>query len=129
MGSHETASTDTIHAYLARPRPTSGTYPYNALHWAVKEGIKEAVEFLLEEGMDTEAVDCQGHTTLWLAAEFGHIDVLELLLAKGAKLDHRGLCSETVLSWAVCHDQADAVKCLFEVGISLDDCDDLGISK
>jgi ankyrin repeat protein len=110
-------------------RTTSGTYPYNALHWAVKEGILEAVKFLLEEGMDTEAVDCQGHTTLWLAAEFGHIDVLELLLAKGAKLDHRGLCSETVLSWAVCHDQADVVKCLFDIGISLDDCDDLGISK
>ncbi|KAK3366315.1 ankyrin repeat-containing domain protein, partial [Lasiosphaeria ovina] len=51
------------------------------------EGYKAVVELLLEKGADIEAVDSDGRTPLYIAAERGHEAVVKLLLEKGANIE------------------------------------------
>ena len=54
------------------------------LHLAVKEGSPEVVQALIDLGLDPDARDERGRTTLHLAAELGDLDVIALLVGAGA---------------------------------------------
>lgn len=56
------------------------------LLWAVERGYMTIVRPLLEQGLDAEVNDQNGHTALQLAARGGHISIFKLLLEKGASV-------------------------------------------
>ena len=59
------------------------------LHAAVFKGYRRVAEWLLERGADINSVNSFGHTPLHFAAEFSGPDVIQLLLARGAREDVR----------------------------------------
>ena len=55
------------------------------LHEAAREGHKDVVQMLLDEGADLNVEDKGGYTPFYMAFEHDHKDVEQLLLEKGAK--------------------------------------------
>lgn len=67
-----------------------------ALHWAANCEASYT-KFLLEQGVDVNAVDDQLSTPLHRAAYYENLEVLELLIASGANLDAQDKYGETPL--------------------------------
>jgi len=92
------------------------------LHWACTSphGLN-AIQFLLEEKVDINAVDGHGKTGLMIAAQHNQVETLTLLWSEGgddALLDSEG---DSVLSWACYGGSAEATRfllCRGEAGVS-----------
>ena len=67
-----------------------GCGPSVDIHEAARTGNIEAVKQHLADGADVNVKDKSGSTPLRLAAEFGHKEVAELLITKGADLNAKG---------------------------------------
>ncbi|EXC35173.1 hypothetical protein L484_022726 [Morus notabilis] len=86
---------------------------------------QEKVKRLLDEGMDVNVAawgpKCKGITPLHLAAEGGHLVVMDELLERGANIDARtkGACGWTPLHNAAKERRREAVKFLVENGAFL----------
>ena len=52
-------------------------------------GDVEQVEQGLQEGLDVNSVDDEGYSALQAAAENDHLEVVKLLVSKGADIAHR----------------------------------------
>ena len=61
------------------------------LREAIREGDIEAVKRHLAAGMDVNAKDDNGWNPLHLAAENGHKEIAELLIAKGGNVNAKGI--------------------------------------
>jgi ankyrin repeat protein len=75
----------------------------------VPEGLA-AVQFLIGRGADVNAVDERGRTSLMIAAELGHAEVVALLLKSGAKADTRDKDGKTAADLASSDAVRDALK-------------------
>jgi ankyrin repeat protein len=78
-----------------------------ALIQAAYRDHAEVVEFLLERGVDPAATDGQAFTALHWAAGGGFLDVVRLLVARGAPLEVKNIYGGTVLDftgWAAKND-------------------------
>ena len=58
------------------------------MYWA-SLGDVEQVEQGLQEGLDVNSDDEEGYSALQAAAENDHLDVVKLLVSKGADIAHR----------------------------------------
>ena len=58
------------------------------VYWASLGDI-EQVSALLQQGIDPNSADDEGYSALQAAAENDHLDVVKLLISKGADIDHR----------------------------------------
>lgn len=58
------------------------------VYWA-SVGDVEQVENGLQEGLDVNSADEEGYSALQAAAENDHLEVVKLLVSKGADVDHR----------------------------------------
>ncbi|GLC36382.1 hypothetical protein PLESTM_000437500 [Pleodorina starrii] len=56
------------------------TLQRTALHWAAELGNVEAAELLIDYGIDVKAVECNGRTSVHLAARSGDRAMLECLM-------------------------------------------------
>lgn len=56
---------------------------WSAMHEAAKQGRKDIIALLLNNGGNVHLKDGFGVTPLGVAAEYGHCDVLEHLIHKG----------------------------------------------
>ena len=56
----------------------------SALHWAAVHANIDAIDWLVGNGADLEAMDCQGHTPLHLSCIHGYPYILRRLLDYGA---------------------------------------------
>jgi ankyrin repeat protein len=75
---------------------------FSGLETAVLNNNMELVRLFLSRGADVNEVDGAGYTALLLAAsiDFGDTEILDLLLASGAKRDARNRSGETALDLA-----------------------------
>jgi ankyrin repeat protein len=71
--------------YMGRSDDVSGT----ALHYAVRRDDRDMIELLIDGGAGLEVRDSDGATPLCLAAERGRLDLVRLLLARGANPNGR----------------------------------------
>ncbi|ENV00617.1 MULTISPECIES: ankyrin repeat domain-containing protein [Acinetobacter] len=58
------------------------------VYWA-SLGDVEQVEQGLQEGLNVNSADEEGYSALQAAAENDHLEVVKLLVSKGADVDHR----------------------------------------
>jgi len=58
------------------------------VYWA-SIGDIEQVENGLQEGLDVNSADEEGYSALHAASENDHLEVVKLLISKGADVDHR----------------------------------------
>jgi ankyrin repeat protein len=79
-----------------------------------------------EENGDVNSNDDLGRTLLSLATEAGRIEVMELLLERGADADMPDNKRKTALSWAAQCGQTEAIKLLMKHDIRLDSKDAYG---
>lgn len=52
-------------------------------------GDLEQVEMCLTDGADANTADDEGYSALQAAAENGYLDIVKLLVSKGAKIHHK----------------------------------------
>jgi ankyrin repeat protein len=81
---------------------------FTPLHWASISGHKEAVELLIDNGADVNAMRGGGGTPLSYAASWGHEEIVELLIANGADVNVKDAFSETPLDVATHPDNPNA---------------------
>ena len=110
---------------LLRPRIDTDDRGWTSLHVYARKGDIKLVKKLLNEGMDVNVTawgpKSKGVTPLHLAAEGGHLGVMDELLERGANIDARtkGACGWTPLHIAAKERNRDAVKFLVENGAFL----------
>lgn len=57
-----------------------------ALMWAAHEGHLMVLEFLVENGAETDASQHLGRTALWYAAQQGQLEAARMLISNGAEV-------------------------------------------
>lgn len=87
---------------------------------AAMQGDADAVRRLLDLGLPVDAIDAQGCTALLRAAGGGHLDVVDLLLARRADLTLAAHSGATPLSAAVSMRHLDIVDRLLGAGAPLE---------
>src|SRR6266542_2568584 len=99
--------------------------------WACEYGRKDVVEFLLEKGVDLRAGENTGETALHLAAHRGQLEMIKLLLDRGAPLEVKNVYGGTVLgqaTWSVMHgdpsiDFGPVIEALLVAGARIEEAD------
>ncbi|KAF5016316.1 hypothetical protein F66182_12037 [Fusarium sp. NRRL 66182] len=99
----------------------------NGLQLAAAFGLIKIVGQLLENGIDIAATDEDGGTALHRAAENGHVDLVMLLLHKGADINFQKKKQRlTALHLAALNGHSAVVKSLLQEGAQADLQDDDG---
>ena len=100
----------------ARPSLVGESY----LHTLAREGDSLTIDLLLQDGAAVDAADAQGSRPLHEASRCGHLDVVNVLLAHGAKLDAKtDPLGVSALMLAIEHGHHDLVRLLVSRGASL----------
>lgn len=86
------------------------------LRQAAYEGNGAKVKEYLEQGVNVNAEDPEGHTALIFAAFYGHSEILMDLLTAGAVVDSRDMMGRTALMYASTGPFPEAVKILLDKG-------------
>jgi ankyrin repeat protein len=82
---------------------------------AVRRGDLAATTALLDQGADVNAKFRYGTTALFKAAERGHVEIVKLLLARGADATVKDtFYGATAMSWALDGDHLDVVEVLLQ---------------
>ncbi|MBV6621977.1 MAG: ankyrin repeat domain-containing protein [Rivularia sp. (in: Bacteria)] len=97
---------------------------YKAIHTAVSRGDINAVRNELERGEDVDSQKNQGLTPLELAASDGYPDIVELLISRGANVNHnledKEKDEETPIFWAATSHHFDIVDILIAHGATVE---------
>jgi len=99
--------------------------------WACEYGRKDVVEFLLDKGVDLRSGENTGETALHLAAHRGQLQMIKLLLERGAPLEAKNVYGGTVLgqaTWSVMHgdpsiDFVPVIEALLAAGARIEEAD------
>ncbi len=105
----------------------SGSYP--ALNSAINQERRDLCQFLIQRGADANAKDKWGHTSLYYAIRKDNLDLMNILIANGAKVDIKHLgeaTGETALHYAATTGKTEAVKLLLKAGANINAKDDRG---
>ena len=100
---------------------------WNPLMYAAWRGNRDRVRKILQDGVDVNATDTDGHTALSRAAWRGFDDIVSDLLAAGAD---PGIYQEggfTALAWAAQEGHIDVVRTLLTAGVNPDPPIDSGM--
>jgi len=86
---------------------------------AARKGDAAAVKAFLDKGVDANAKTRYGATALSYACDKGHVEVVKLLIERGADLNVRDtFYGEVPLGWALSRGHAEIVKLLLDKGAS-----------
>lgn len=91
------------------------------LHDAARDGNRERVNQLLDQGADITGPDGSGEPPLLIAALAGHRDIVVLLLEKGADIEIRNKGGLTALHAAAYGGHLDVVELLVSKGALVND--------
>jgi ankyrin repeat protein len=99
--------------------------------WACEYGHREVAEFLLEKGVDLRVGENTDQTALHLAAHRGQLEIVKLLLDRGASLEAKNVYGGTVLgqaTWSVMHgepsiDFVPVIETLIAAGAKIEEAD------
>jgi len=83
---------------------------------AARSGNVEALEQMLDAGVDIDAKDAQNQTALMLAAAEGHVGAVSLLASRGAGLDHAAKYHLTALMLAIVRGHGQVARALAAAG-------------
>jgi ankyrin repeat protein len=93
-------------------------YGQTALHWAASQGNGAAstsfCEVMKPEDINIQATISQ-QTALHFAVQGGHLDVVRLLIAKGADVDLKDVEGRTALNWAQNHLSAETKEAMISL--------------
>jgi ankyrin repeat protein len=91
-----------------------------ALYWATANGLREAMQILLENGADPNAQYGYYGNTLQVAASHGHEKVVELLLQAKADVNAQGGCYGNALKAAAARGHEKVVELLIQAKADVD---------
>lgn len=77
-----------LNSFTPIPEDDEALHLPELVYWSSLGDI-EQVEQLLLDGLDPNQTDDEGYSALQAAAENDHLDVVRLLVSKGARIDHR----------------------------------------
>ena len=84
---------------------------------AARKGDAAAVKALLDKGVNVNSKTRYGATALSYACDKGHVDVVKLLIERGADVNAADtFYGEVPLGWALSHDHVQVVKLLLDKG-------------
>ena len=87
-------------AVTQAPKPPTEKAPDIDIHQAATDGNIKAVKQHLAAGKDVNAQNLNGFYPLTSAASWGHNEIVELLIAKGADVNVKS-SGKTPLDWAI----------------------------
>ena len=88
----------------------------SALHLAAQFGLTWIVEPLLNLGMDVNITDYNSNTPLILAAIHSHREAANILIEKGAYINHQSANGRTALHESAFHGRIEIVQLLIDWG-------------
>lgn len=103
-------------------RALEDSVEYNEFFNAAMESSLQGLEAALVPSVDINALEAnplQGRAALHIAAQRGSVEVIQFLIAHGAKTDLRDSEYETPLHAAAFYAHADAVKILLDNGADI----------
>ncbi len=77
-----------LNSFSPMPEDDEELHLPELVYWASLGGLAE-VEQLLASGSDANAADEEGYSALQAAAENGYLDIVKLLISKGADAQHK----------------------------------------
>jgi ankyrin repeat protein len=93
---------------------------------SILDAMADLPEYLGLDRLDVNTKGGFGNTPLKIAAVWGDVDAIELLVAAGARIDERNEDGMTALHHAAAQNHPQAVKKLIALGASVDARDDDG---
>lgn len=102
------------------------------LHLACESGVAETVEYLLDQGVDIDAIGGADATALQKAARLGHVKIFKLLLDRGANPFIKGGQSGSAINAAATPESGSAhaaesmVRLLLSRTVDIECLDDAG---
>ncbi len=87
-----------------------------AFHDACFNGVEARVKWMIDRGVDVNAIDEEHRTALMLAAFNGHTEVCRMLIDKGARVNERNRIGRNALMFAASGPNLSAVKLLLDHG-------------
>ena len=97
------------------PAPNQIEAQGEALANAARSGDAAQVAALLDKGVDVNAKGRYGATALFFAADKGHLEVVKLLVARGAEIDIQDTFYRTrPINWALANDHTEVAIFLLE---------------
>lgn len=110
--------TNEVELPIARLRRTGVAFDAMRFVRSAEAGDLDAIGLFLAAGMDVNAVGERGTSALAAAARNGHIDVMQLLLNRGARVEQVDDFGETPLISAASAfwDQTEAIRLLIQAG-------------
>ena len=95
---------------------------------AARTGNLSKIRSLLEEGIDINHQDHNGHTALITASSKGHKEIVQALLSQGAKIDKKTNGGYTALISASHDGRTEIVQMLLARGAKINDSTDSGFT-
>jgi ankyrin repeat protein len=102
---------------LLCPLTASAQDPNEEFFAAARKGDAAAVRAFLDKGFDVNAKTRYGATALSYACDKGHVEVVKLLIERGANVNVKDtFYGEVPLGWALSHGHAQVLKLLLDKG-------------
>ncbi|MEA3372880.1 MAG: ankyrin repeat domain-containing protein [Campylobacterota bacterium] len=127
---HAAAAGD-LHAIVLQQFSSDKLFEYNKkgqtlLHLAIPSGNIKLVAYLLNKGLDIDAVDQQGDTALTIVVRYqNQYEMLSYLLKRHATIDHKNSAGSSALTLAITYGYADYVELLLDNGANINTFDGL----
>lgn len=110
------------------PEPMAAIDPSQALLMAADRGDEEAMQRLLDAGVDVHATDADGSTALMLAAGKGYATIVRLLLAAGAQANATSADGSTPLMAAARAGHLEVAEILVNAGANASATNQSGVT-
>ncbi|MBY0574658.1 MAG: ankyrin repeat domain-containing protein [Undibacterium sp.] len=92
--------------------PLNGQHGAVPLVLAAQHKARKLLHWLLQHGANVDALSASGSTALSMAAYFGHVGIIEALVAANAKLGLKSPNGYQALDWALDNQRIEAVEAL-----------------